>query len=237
MLFTDIEGSTRLAQGTVLADHDRVLREAWRMYAGTEIGTEGNSFFVVFRRAQDAVAAAVAAQRALAESGDLRVRMGMHTAEPGVGGEGYVGLGVNRAARVAAAAHGGQVLLSEVARGELGPELPAGVELRDLGPQRLKDFPEPERLHQLVIDGLQSAFPPLETARDSVPFSGADDELAATAGVARRSIAIAAVAVLAVAAVAAGGRVLDHDRDSRPTPVAHPAPHPASVRHHVTATS
>jgi hypothetical protein len=225
MLFTDVGGPTRLAGSA-----DRVLREAWRAYGGTEIGTEGGSFFVVFRRAQDAVAAAAAAQRALGEGGDSHVGMGMHTGEPDVGG-----LGVHLAAHVAAAAHGGQVLLSEATRSALEPELPAGVALRDLGPQQLQGFAGPQRLHQLVIDGLQSTFPPLETAPDSVPFAGPDDELAAAAAGTRRSAVIGAAAVLAVAAVLAGAKVVRFDDDAKPTHVAHPAPH--RVQHRATPTS
>jgi class 3 adenylate cyclase len=197
MLFTDIEGSTRLARSLgnryqiVLADHHRVLRNAWREHAGREISTEGDSFFIVFRRAQDAVAAAVQAQRELAahrwpEGADLRVRMGMHTGEPELAQDGdYVGLGVHRAARVAAAAHGGQVLLSEATSRVLEPEELDGVVLRDLGPQRLKDFMELQHLYQLDVDGLQTVFPPLKTldvqAATELPFVEHASELAAAA--------------------------------------------------------
>src|SRR6476469_5160743 len=123
MLFTDIEGSTRLLKqlgrryGGLLADHRRLLREAFAVHGGHEIGTEGDSFFVTFARARDAVEAAVAAQRALGnhawpDAVECRVRMGMHTGEPMVGDVGYHGIGVHRGSRVAAAAQGGQVLLS-----------------------------------------------------------------------------------------------------------------------------
>jgi class 3 adenylate cyclase len=122
-LFTDVEGSTRLIKqlrdryGEVLAEHQRILRMAFDEYGGREIDTQGDSFFVAFRRAKDAVAAAVQAQRWLAEHAwpdavELRVRMGIHTGEPTVGEERYVGLGVHRAARICAAGHGGQVLVS-----------------------------------------------------------------------------------------------------------------------------
>jgi class 3 adenylate cyclase len=117
-LFTDIEGSTQLlkqlrdAYATALADHQRIVRDALTANDGWEIDTQGDSFFAAFRRAKDAVGAAVDIQRALAahewpENADLRVRMGIHTGEPAVGGERYVGLGVHRAARIAAAGHGG----------------------------------------------------------------------------------------------------------------------------------
>src|SRR5437870_4353280 len=123
-LFSDIEGSTRLLQrlgalyGEALAQHQRLLREAFAEHGGHEIDTQGDSFFAAFRRAKDAVAAAVDAQRALAayewpHRAEVRVRMGIHTGETGVGEDRYVGLGVHRAARIGAAAVGGQVLVSE----------------------------------------------------------------------------------------------------------------------------
>jgi class 3 adenylate cyclase len=117
-LFTDIEGSTRLLQelgdgyAEVLAEHHRGLREVWRRYEGVEVDTTGDAFFVAFGRATDAVAAAAEAQRVLAD-GPVRVRMGLHTGEPLLTHEGYVGLDVHRAARIAAAGHDGQVLLSQ----------------------------------------------------------------------------------------------------------------------------
>ena len=231
MLFTDIEGSTRLVRElgdryrVVLADHHQVLREAWRTHAGQEIGTDGDSFFVVFRRARNAVAAAVQAQRALAahrwpEGADLRVRMGMHTGEPALGGDNYVGLGVHRAARIAAAAHGGQVLLSEATRYVLEKDELGGVSIVDLGPQRLKDFEEPQRLYQLGIDGLQADFPALKTlaaqGENELPFAGQEVELAEAAREAietevgrrtRRHLAIGLAAV-GVAIAASIGIVL-----------------------------
>ena len=173
-LFTDIEGSTRLLKelgpvyGDALAEHQRILRAAVAAHGGREVDTQGDSFFVAFRRAKDAVAAAVDAQRDLAahawaESGAVRVRMGLHTGEPRVGGERYVGLGVHKAARIAAAGHGGQVLLSRTTRELVEDELPTGVTIRDLGERRLKDLDRPERLSQLVIEGLQSDFARLNT--------------------------------------------------------------------------
>lgn len=174
-LFSDIEGSTRLLQtlGTrypdVLLAQRRLLREAFDRFDGTEIDTAGDGFFVSFRTARDAIAAAVAAQRSLAghdwpEGSPVRVRMGIHTGEPIVTDSGdYVGLDVHRAARICAAAHGGQVLLSQVTRELAFHELPDGVTTTAVGAYRLKDLNEPERLHQLVIAGLPSRFPPPAT--------------------------------------------------------------------------
>jgi YVTN family beta-propeller protein len=173
-LFTDIEGSTALVKrlgGTyseVLEEHQRILRAAFAAHGGHEVDTQGDSFFVAFRRAKDAIAAAVDAQRDLAahewaEGIDVTVRMGLHTGEPKVGESRYVGLGVHKAARVGAAGHGGQVLLSRTTRELVEDELPPGVTLRDLGERRLKDLDRPERLSQLVIEGLPSEFGPLKT--------------------------------------------------------------------------
>ena len=173
-LFTDVEGSTRLLRelgplyGDALAEHQRILRAAFAAHGGREVDTQGDSFFVAFGRAKDAVAAAVDAQRDLAahawpEGGAFRVRMGLHTGEPRVGGERYVGLGVHKAARIAAAGHGGQVLLSRTTRELVEDELPTSVTIRDLGERRLKDLDRPERLSQLVIEGLQSEFARLRT--------------------------------------------------------------------------
>ena len=175
-LFTDIEGSTRLVQALgrdgwqpILDAHNRVLREAIEGAGGVEVGTEGDAFFAVFPVASSAVAAAVAAQRALAEEAwphdeSLRVRMGMHTGEGVVGGDDYVGVDVHRAARIAAAGHGGQVLLSK-ATFELvqGEGLPEGVQPLDLGEHRLKDLARPERIFQLTIVGLPGEFLPIRT--------------------------------------------------------------------------
>ena len=133
-LFTDIEGSTLLLKqlrdryADALEGHQQILRKAFVENGGHEIDTQGDSFFVAFRRAKDAVAAAIACQRGLAEHAwpndtELRVRMGIHTGEPAVGGERYVGLGVHRAARICAAGHGGQVLVSQTTRELLRPAL------------------------------------------------------------------------------------------------------------------
>jgi predicted ATPase/class 3 adenylate cyclase/DNA-binding CsgD family transcriptional regulator len=174
LLFTDIEGSTRLLQQLgerypdVLAVHQLLLRTACQRWRGYEVRTEGDSFFVAFARAGDAVAAAVAAQQALVahpwpDGAAVRVRMGLHTGEPAYIGNDYVGLDVHRAARLAAAGHGGQVLLSRTTYDLVEHDLPAGVILSDLGTHRLKDLLRPEQLFQLVIADLPGTFAPLKT--------------------------------------------------------------------------
>jgi YVTN family beta-propeller protein len=173
-LFTDIEGSTQLlnrlgpAYTGALAEHQEIVRAAAAAHHGREVDTQGDSFFIAFRRGKDAVAAAVAIQRDLAahawpEGGVIKVRIGLHTGEPQVGEERYVGMGVNKAARIGAAGHGGQVLLSRTTRDLVEDELPPGVTLRDLGDRRLKDIERPEHLFQLVIEGLESNFGQLKT--------------------------------------------------------------------------
>jgi class 3 adenylate cyclase len=173
-VFTDIEGSTRLLQelgdegyGRVSDDHRRLVRDAFGARGGTEIDTQGDAFFFSFPRARDAVAAAVDAQRALRdhewpEGKELRVRMGLHTGEPHVGEEGYLGLDVVRAARISAAGHGGQILLSETTRALLGNQLPDGVGVHDLGRQHLKDV-QHEHIYELTIDGTAASAKPLKT--------------------------------------------------------------------------
>jgi predicted ATPase/class 3 adenylate cyclase len=173
-LFTDIEGSTTLLQelgedyGSVQDDHQRILREAIAEGGGGEIRTEGDSFFAAFPTPAGALQAAVWAQRELAahpwtHGRLLRVRMGLHTGEGRLRGGDYLGIDVNRAARIAAAGHGGQVVLSETTRTLVERELPEGVRLRDLGSHRLKDLASPERIYQLVIDDLPADFPELKT--------------------------------------------------------------------------
>ena len=173
-LFTDIEGSTRLLQrlggeyAEVLSEQQRILRAAFAAHGGYEVDSQGDSFFVSFQTAKDAVAAAVDGQRDLAahawpEGVEVKVRMGLHTGEPRVGGERYVGIGVHRAARIGAAGHGGQVLLSSTTRELVEEDLPPGVSIRDLGERRLKDLDQPQRLYQLVIEGLPGEFGPLRT--------------------------------------------------------------------------
>jgi predicted ATPase/class 3 adenylate cyclase len=174
-LFTDIEGSTRLLRAlgpsAYRAAQDRhgvILRRAIAAGGGTEIRTEGDSFFAVFPTAPGALRAAVTAQRELtAESWSdgtaIRVRMGLHSGEGRRGGDDYVGIDVNRAARIAAAGHGGQILLSDATRALVEQALPEGTTIRRLGMHRLKDIAEPERLHDLVVDGLPADFPPIRS--------------------------------------------------------------------------
>jgi predicted ATPase/class 3 adenylate cyclase len=167
-LFTDIEGSTKLLHelGDGYADaldaHRVVLRKAFADRGGAEVDTQGDAFFVAFTRASDAVAAAANAQRELA-GGPIRVRMGIHTGEPLRTGEGYVGMDVHRAARIAAVGHGGQVLISQSARDLVEADLPADLALDNLGEHRLKDLSAPQQIFQLVGEGLEREFPPLAT--------------------------------------------------------------------------
>ena len=173
-LFTDIEGSTRLLQelgdryAAVRDRHAAIVRQAVEAGGGVEVSTEGDSFFVAFPSPVGAVRAAVAAQRGLADSDwspapQPRVRMGLHTGEGVLGGDNYTGMDVNRAARIAAAGHGGQVLVSEATRGLVEHALPEEVSLRDLGEHRLKDIALPVHLHELVVEGLTADFPPPRT--------------------------------------------------------------------------
>jgi class 3 adenylate cyclase/tetratricopeptide (TPR) repeat protein/DNA-binding XRE family transcriptional regulator len=173
-LFTDIDGSTQLLRhlgdryAAVLSEHQRLLRKAWADHGGAEVDTAGDGFFVAFPTAPAAVAAAAAATRALArhswpEDGALRVRMGLHTGSPQLMEDRYVGLDVHRAARIAAAGHGGQILLSSTTRELVANTLPEGATLRDLGTYQLKDFTQPEHLYQLILPGLPDTFPRLKT--------------------------------------------------------------------------
>ncbi len=173
-LFTDIEGSTRLLQrlgpdyARALGEHQALLRAAFAAYGGAEVDTQGDAFFVAFASAPAAVAAAADATRALAAhewpaETTLRVRMGLHTGTPQLVGDHYVGLDVHRAARIASAGHGGQILLSETTRALTEQDLPAGVSLRDLGSHRLKDLQRAEHITQLVLESLPDTFPPLKT--------------------------------------------------------------------------
>jgi class 3 adenylate cyclase len=209
-LFTDIEGSTRLLKqlgeryGEVLAEHQRLLRAAFEEAGGQEIDTQGDSFFYAFARAKDALAAAIAGQRALAEhawprGAKVRVRMGLHSGEPApLGKERYVGMGVHKAARIASAAHGGQILLSRATRELVADDLPPRVRIVDLGEQQLKDFDRPEQIFQLVAPRLPHRFPPLRT----------DAPLPSTRpprpGLLRQRALIAAASALVVAGIAIG---------------------------------
>lgn len=203
MLFTDIEGSTRLLNrlgprfADVLAAHRQVLRTAFRQWGGRELGTEGDSFFVVFDSAEDAAAAAVAGQLGLERHAwpddvRLRVRMGLHTGHPEEFEDDLTGFDVHLAARISATGHGGQVVLSAATVDRLTGHLPEGTGLIGLGVHRLKDIPEPQRLWQLTVDGLPSSFPPLRSLgapgglpTPPTPFVGREDDLAAVAGLLR----------------------------------------------------
>ncbi len=189
-LFSDIEGSTALLRrlpdeyGDVIAEHKRLLRKAWEACSGRELDSEGDSFFVAFRRPRHAVDAAVAAQRALAahdwpDGGEVRVRIGVHTGEAKPAGDHYVGLAVHRAARLCDAGHGGQVLISETTRSLLEDE-EHDLDLHDLGSHQLKDFDRPVRIYQLAIDGLPGEFPPLrtQTGEKAAHLADRQDELA-----------------------------------------------------------
>jgi class 3 adenylate cyclase len=196
-LFTDVEGSTGLLQAlgdgyaAVHDQHAAIIRRAVAEAGGVEVSTHGDAFFVAFASPAGAVRAAVAAQRGLAAHDwspgpAVRVRMGVHTGEGTLGGDDYVGIDVHRAARIADAAHGGQVIVSDATRGLVQHALPAGVSLRDLGPHQLRGIADPERLHQLVVEGLPADFPPPRTP-DATPgnlpppltsFVGREEELA-----------------------------------------------------------
>src|SRR6266487_2804995 len=198
LLFTDIEGSTRLLgrlgerYSEVLAECRHLLRGVFEHWHSHEVDTQGDAFFVVFARAAEAVSAAVEAQRALAahawpEGIEVGVRMGLHTGEPSPTAEGYVGVDVHHAARIMSAGHGGQVLLSRATRELVEHTLPDGVALRDMGKHRLKDLQRPSHLFQLVIAGLPSDFPPLNTLNtrpnnlpfQPTPFIGREMQVAA----------------------------------------------------------
>jgi predicted ATPase/class 3 adenylate cyclase len=197
-LFTDIEGSTRLVQdlgpaayAELLERHNAILREAFAEHGGIERGTQGDSFLELFTEAPAAVAAAVEAQRALhaatwADGAEVRVRMGLHSGLGTLGGDDYVGVDVHRAARIAAAAHGGQVLVSDATRSLVEGHLPNGVELLPLGEHELRDVARPEPIYQVLGEGLRAEFPPLTSAggssRGNLPprltsFIGRDVEL------------------------------------------------------------
>ena len=225
LLFTDIEGSTRLVQllgdryGELLADHRRLLRTAFAGHAGHEIDTQGDAFFIAFPSAKDAVAAAVDAQIALAghawpDGAQVRVRMGVHTGEPALGEEGYHGLGLHRGARICSAGHGGQILLSNATRELIVDERIDGVELLDLGEKRLKDIDRPERITQVDYPGMPAVFPPLKTVDAQpldAPFEGHEEALAAAVatrfGWARRRRSRGTAIVAAVVVVAVAGAV------------------------------
>ena len=173
-VFSDIEGSTALLKrlgeryAELIAEHRRIVREAFGSHGGVEIDMQGDSFFFAFARARDAATAAVEVQRAHAEQAwpegeSVRVRMGLHTGEPAVGAEGYLGVDVVRTARLCATGQGGHVLLSEATRALIGSSLPEGVSVHALGERRLKDIDEPERVYELAIEGVEQPEPEPET--------------------------------------------------------------------------
>ncbi|HLG01360.1 MAG TPA: tetratricopeptide repeat protein, partial [Acidimicrobiia bacterium] len=175
-LFSDIEGSTRMARDlgdawpTVLEQHRALLRKAFATHSGHEVSTEGDGFFVAFERASDAVAAAIDAQRALRRHdwGDrpaLHVRMGIHTGAAELVDDDYVGVTVHEAARVASAAHGGQIVISAATR-QLCSDVDGSTTV-DLGLHNLKDLPTPVRLHQVCHPGLPERFPSLRTSAET----------------------------------------------------------------------
>jgi branched-chain amino acid transport system substrate-binding protein len=180
-LFTDIEGSTALVKqlrgryGEALQQHQRLLRKAFAEQGGREIDTQGDAFFYVFADAHEAVVAAVEGQRALAgfswpEGASVKVRIGIHTGHAAPVDGRYTGLVVHRAARICAAGHGGQVLVSQATQSMIeDDEEDLAVQLRDLGEQRLKDIDRPVRLYQVVAPGLPESFPPLRKGEPAPP--------------------------------------------------------------------
>ena len=173
-VFSDIVGSTGLLKqlgdaeyATLLAVHRRLVRDIFAAHDGQEIDTQGDAFFYSFVRARQALAAAVEVTRAHAKASwpggvEVRVRLGLHTGEPAVGDEGYTGIDVVRASRIAAVGGGGQVLLSDSTRSIVAGSLPDGVELRGIGERQLKDIDRPETLWELVIDGVSEPAPASE---------------------------------------------------------------------------
>jgi predicted ATPase/class 3 adenylate cyclase len=205
MLFTDIEASSDGVRTLgadkwedVLERHTRIIRDALASHGGYEVRTEGDSFFVVFTSPSAALAAAAAMQRGLSgadwpHQAPVRVRMGVHTGEARpatvASGVDYIGFEVSRAARIAAAAHGGQILVSDTTESLVRDLLAPGLTLRGLGEHRFKDLVRPQRIYQLLIEGLPESFPPLRSL-DSTPnnlptqtttFIGRQHELASAA--------------------------------------------------------
>ncbi len=241
-LFTDIEGSTKLVQrlrddyGALLEQHHRLVRGVFEEHAGEEIDNQGDAFFFAFRRARDAVRGAVEAQKALAgaswpQDATVRVRVGVHTGEPGLAETGYHGLDVVRAARISGAAHGGQILVSSATRDLVGAALEE-VTFGDLGEHRLKDLEEPQRIFQVAAPGLEAHFPPLRTEDDVarvMTIGGREEELAAAAEAAleteerrvrfsRRAWLVAALGALVLVGAIAG--IVVAFTSGSPSPVA-----------------
>ncbi len=218
-LFTDIEGSTRLVKqlreryGDVLREHQRLLREAFEAHNGHEVDTQGDSFFVAFSSARDALLAAVDGQRALLahpwpDGVRIRVRMGLHTGQATASGGRYTGLAVHRAARIGAAGRGEQILVSQATQTLLeDEEEELHISLRDLGEQRLKDLDRPVRLYQADAEGLPAEFPPLRPGVEEKPERSFW----------RRPAAIVAAALALVALVGAATAALVRDDDASVT--------------------
>jgi class 3 adenylate cyclase len=173
-LFTDIERSSELwekhpqAMGRALDGHDRLLRDIFTEHRGHLFKSMGDAFCVAFESASDAVRSTIAAQRALADKawediGPLRVRMALHNGEAELRDSDYFGPTLNRVARVLSAGHGGQTLLTRSVADSIRVWLPSHVSLRDLGERRLRDLSFPERIYQLVVEGLPADFPPLRS--------------------------------------------------------------------------
>jgi predicted ATPase/class 3 adenylate cyclase len=200
-LFSDIEGSTRLIRrvgdnySRLLADQRQLIRTCVGKWRGKEVDTQGDSFFSSFAKATDAIQAAVEIQRAMTEhpwpkGARVRLRMGLHSGEPALAEEGYVGLDVTRAARIGNLGHGGQVLLSETTAALVRRQLPDGVRLRDLGRHRLKDFQQLEPVSQLLISGMPTRFPALHSLGacpnnlpyENTPFVGRTEDLESLGG-------------------------------------------------------
>jgi YVTN family beta-propeller protein len=207
-LFTDIEGSTRLVKqlreryGDVLQEHQRLLRAAFDAHGGYEVDTQGDSFFVAFSSARDGLLAAVDGQLALAahswpEGSQIKVRMGLHTGQAIASGGRYTGLAVHRAARIGAAGHGGQILVSQATQTLLeDEEEDLHIFLHDLGEQRLKDLDRPVRLFQAATEGLPADFPPIRTGAES-PAAAPPEPFW------RRRTALVVAAIVAAVTVAA----------------------------------
>ena len=173
-LFTDLEGSTAMLQrlgdayAEVLTVHHRLIRTGLVAHDGKEIDTQGDAFFAAFSSPSACVASAIDIQRTFVShpwpAGEtVRVRMGIHSGEASETAVGLVGLDIHRAARVAAVAHGGQILVSATTAALVRDSMPVGASLRDLGLHRLKDLSRPEQIFQLEADGLPTAFPPLQS--------------------------------------------------------------------------
>ena len=233
-LFSDIAGSTALLRrfrdryGDIIADHQRLLRTAFEGAGGSEVDSQGDSFFFCFTKARDAVRAAVAGQRALQshawpEDGEVLVRMGIHTGEASVSEQRYQGLAVHRAARICDAGHGGQILLSQTSHTLLEDEEGEhdGFSLRDLGQQRLKDFERPIGIFQIVASDLPTDFPPLRTPDADEVADGAglrvviaDDQALVRAGF--RMILDAETDIDVVGEASTGGEAIAEIRRLRP---------------------